>query len=268
MLIAQISDSHIAAPDKLTYGIVPMAQNLARCVDHINRLMPKPDLVLMTGDVANDWRQDQTELAKSILDGLHCPYYVVPGNHDDRAVIWDVFGGAACPAKPDGFINYVIDGFPVRMIGIDTLESGQSGGVLCDTRLGWIADRLADDQTTPTVLFMHHPPLKLAVPETDVDGFVGSEALGALISNAPNVKRILCGHIHLLTHTLWNGTIVTTAPSMGMQLALDLTQAKPSKFLKTDPGYVLHHLTADNHLVTHCISVDGNDTRYDFVEQG
>ncbi len=266
MLIAQISDTHIAAADKQTYGIVPMAENLARCVAHINGLIPKPDLVLITGDVANDWCIDQTLRAKSILDGLDCPYYIIPGNHDDRGHIWDVFGGKACPERVDGFINYVIDGYPIRMIGIDTLETGESGGVLCATRLAWIKERLAEDQQTPTLLFMHHPPLKLGIPETDVDGFVGSDELGALIADCGNIKRVLCGHIHLLTHTLWNGTIVTTAPSMGMQLALDLTQEKPSKFLKTKPGYLLHHLTGGGHLVTHSILVDGNVTRYEFAE--
>ncbi len=158
MLIAQISDTHIAAADKQTYGIVPMAENLARCVAHINGLIPKPDLVLITGDVANDWCIDQTLRAKSILDGLDCPYYIIPGNHDDRGHIWDVFGGKACPERVDGFINYVIDGYPIRMIGIDTLETGESGGVLCATRLAWIKERLAEDQQTPTLLFMHHPP--------------------------------------------------------------------------------------------------------------
>ncbi|RUA00252.1 MAG: phosphodiesterase, partial [Deltaproteobacteria bacterium] len=45
MLIVQISDTHIAAPGKKTYGIAPMAENLARCVDHINQMTPTPDVV-------------------------------------------------------------------------------------------------------------------------------------------------------------------------------------------------------------------------------
>ncbi len=53
MLIAQISDSHIAGEGKNTFGIAPMAENLARCIDHINKFEPTPDVVLVTGDIGN-----------------------------------------------------------------------------------------------------------------------------------------------------------------------------------------------------------------------
>ena len=111
---------------------------------------------------------------------------------------------------------------------------------------------------------MHHPPLKCGVPETDQDGFDGAAKLGAIVADYPNIQRILCGHIHLLTHARWNGTVVTTAPSMGMQLMLDLTQAHPSKFYLTDPGFLLHHWTPEKVLITHAVTVRDMDGPYEF----
>lgn len=266
MLIAQISDTHIAGADQKTYGIAPMAENLARCVESINSLTMPVDMVLLSGDVTNDFLLDEAQRAARILEGLNCPYYLVPGNHDDRDVLWDVFGGGACPTRADGFLNYVIDGGALRVIGLDSLSMGQSGGELCQSRTAWLRAALAAGGDQPTVIFMHHPPMKCGVPESDLDGFIGADSFGDIVAAHPNIERILCGHIHLLTHARWRGTVVTTAPSMGMQLDLDLTQSKPSRFLLSDPGYLLHHWIPEGQLITHCIQLNDIKGPYDFVQ--
>lgn len=266
MLIAQISDTHIARPDQKTYGIAPMAENLARCIESINSLTVKPDLVLHSGDVTNDFCLDEAKRAADILTALDCPYYLVPGNHDDRDVLWDVFGGTACPTRTDGFINYVIDGGDVRIIALDSLNTGESGGAICDARAAWLRKTLAQGRAQPTVIFLHHPPMKCGVPESDLDEFKGADVLGEIVLEYPNIERILCGHIHLLTHALWCGTVVTTAPSMGMQLNLDLSQSSPSKFLLSDPAYLLHHWIPAGRLITHCIQVNDAQGPFDFVD--
>jgi 3',5'-cyclic AMP phosphodiesterase CpdA len=256
MLIVQISDIHMAEVGKLTYGFVPMAENLERCVNSINALTMPPDVVLLSGDVTNDFLHSQAENAARILGKLTCPYYLVPGNHDNRDVLWQVFGNAACPAMVDGFINYVIEDYPLRIIGLDSLYLDHAGGQLCPTRANWLEACLQAGGTRPTVIFMHHPPLNCGVPETDQDGFDGADRLADIVAKYPNIQRILCGHIHLLTHARWHGTIVTTAPSMGMQLTLDLTQAKPSEMLLSNPAYLLHYWTPDKILITHSIELN------------
>ena len=267
MLIAQISDTHIAAPGQKTYGIAPMAENLVRCVESINNLSMMPDVVLFSGDVTNDSTSAEAERAASILAALECPYYLVPGNHDDRDVLWDVFGGKACPSRSGGFINYVVEGEALRIIALDSVSQGESGGMICDGRAAWLRDCLAQGAGQPTVIFMHHPPLKCGVPETDLDGFAGADILGEVVAQHPNIERILCGHIHLLTHARWNGTVVTTAPSMGMQLELDLTQENPSRFLLADPAYLLHHWTPDQVLITHTIQVSDPNGPHEFAHR-
>ncbi len=266
MLIAHISDTHIAGPGLKTNGIAPMAENLARCVEAINALTMQPDLVLLSGDVTNDFTRDEAQRAAGILADLNSPLYLIPGNHDDRDVLWDVFGGSAIPSRAGGFINYVINGPDLRIIALDSVMQGQSGGVICNTRAAWLRAALADGGDQPTVIFMHHPPLKCGVPETDQDGFDGADELGTIVAAHPNIQRILCGHIHLLTHARWNGTVVTTAPSMGMQLTLDLTQARSSQFFLTDPGFLLHHWTPEKALITHAVTVRDMDGPYEFQQ--
>ena len=265
MLIAHISDSHIPGYGKKAYNIAPTAQNLALCVNHINRLEPEPDLVLVTGDITFDGLKEEAQHAASILKKLHYSFYVIPGNHDDRATLFSEFGRIHCPAEHKDFINYVIEDYEIRLIGMDSSIPDAPGGKTDDKSAKWLEDRLAEKPDQPTIIFMHHPPVKCGVLETDEDGFSGAKRLGNIISQYTNIERIICGHIHLEAHIKWCGTIVSTAPSMGLQLNLDLTLKKPSQFYVESPGYQLHYYHGEKHLISHTIYVKDMNGPYLFA---
>ncbi len=238
--------------------------NLALCVKHINRLKPEPDLVLVTGDITFDGLLEEAEQAANILKKLHFPFYVIPGNHDDRTTLLSEFSSTHCPVKHRDFINYVIEDYPIRLIGMDSTIPGAPGGKIDDASAKWLNGKLAEQPKKPTIIFMHHPPVKCGVIETDMDGFTGAKKLGDIISAYFNIERILCGHIHLEAHIKWYGTIVNTAPSMGLQLGFDLTLEKPSQFYVEPPGYQLHYYHGEKHLISHTVYVKDMNGPYLF----
>ena len=267
MLIAQISDTHIPGWGEKTYGIAPMAENLLRCIDHINQCNPKPDVVLATGDITRAGATEEAEHAASLLAKLQIPFYIIPGNHDDRTILRSAFSELAYPSGYREFSNYVIEDFDVRLIAVDSTMPGIPGGTFCQTRAAWLDTCLSEDKKRPTVIFMHHPPVKCGVLETDVDGFSGADLLGDVVSKYTNIERIMCGHIHLPILVRWRGTVISTAPSMGMQLGLDLTLQRPSEFVLEAPGYQLHFWTPQKDLVTHTVYVREVDGPYPFEEK-
>ncbi|HHC29831.1 MAG TPA: phosphodiesterase [Rhodobacterales bacterium] len=264
MLIAQISDLHISRPGQNTCGVAPMADNLAACIDSLNGLAVRPDVVLISGDVTQSGTPQEVAHAAHLLATLDSPYYMVPGNHDNRQALWDAFGGTACPTRENGFLNFALTDHPVQIIGLDSTTPGKPGGAICPNRAAWLRARLIEADGAPVVIVLHHPPLRLGVPETDVDGFANAADLGAIVEEFPNIERLLCGHIHLETHSRWHGSVVTTAPSMGMQLTLGLGSDGPSQFFLSPPAYLLHHWTADGILVTHNIGVAPLDGPHGF----
>jgi len=266
MLIAQISDTHLAEWGKKTFSVAPMAENLARCVEHINALKPQPALVLVTGDIANNGKLQAYQRAADILGKLRYPFYVIPGNHDDRALLRSTFGNQACPSESEEFVNYVIEGYDIRLITVDSTIPDAPGGEICVARAAWLDERLSEAKTQPTIVFMHHPPLNFGVAETNLDGFIGADRLGEIIEKHSQVERILCGHIHLPALARWRGTVVSTAPSIGMRLALDLTLELPSAFILDEPGYQLHYWSPEKNLVTHTVKVRENEVLYPFEE--
>lgn len=261
MKIAQISDLHITA-NGATFGVAPMAENLAKVVAHIN--IRQPDLVLITGDIANNAELAETARAAAILAKLEAPFYLTPGNHDDRAALKTAFPNAAIPAAEAAHLSYGVDAGPLRIIALDSSDPDAPNGRICTARAHWLEAELARS-STPTLIFMHHPPMKCGVEETDKPPLEGAARLGKIIARHPQIQRILCGHIHLMAQATWHGCHVCTAPSLGMRLSWTQDHLAPSRFLTAPPAYLWHMVNEDGTLITHEFTLDAPEGPYDFA---
>ncbi|MGH7069419.1 MAG: phosphodiesterase, partial [Acetobacteraceae bacterium] len=72
----------------------------------------------------------------------------------------------------------------------------------------------------------------------------------------PEVKRILCGHVHRPTTTRIAQAIATIAPSIAHQVALDLDPAGPAAFVMEPAAFQLHHVNASATIVSHIAYVE------------
>lgn len=252
MLIAQISDTHLATPGRTVNGIDPAVQ-LARALEMVRgRLDPKVDMVLLTGDLTNGGEGDGYQRLRQITDGLGCPAYVIPGNHDDREGLRAAF--ADQPWMPaSGFLCYAVDTPEVRVLCLDTLHDGHEGGRLCAERLGWLRGALADGQGKPTLIAMHHPPFLGGLNGFDRDPLEGAAELADLLRQHPEVERVACGHFHRPMVAQWAGHAVTVAPSTAFHIRLTL-QADARHKLSDEPlGFQMHQWVPGQGLVTHTL---------------
>ena len=73
----------------------------------INELDPPPDVLVHTGDVVHNGRQDEYARAAAILAQARAPVHVLAGNKDDRANLREAFFARCCLAPDFGFVHYV-----------------------------------------------------------------------------------------------------------------------------------------------------------------
>ncbi|WP_027799909.1 phosphodiesterase [Paraburkholderia dilworthii] len=268
MLLAQISDLHIKRPGALAYRRVDTAAHLARCVAALNALVPRPDAVIMTGDLVDQGDPQQYEHLKTLLAPLELPYLLLVGNHDDRAALRAAFPDRAELHGGGEFIQYAVDVGALRIIALDSLVPGQSGGTLCDARLAWLAAQLDAASGKPTVVALHHPPFACGIGHMDdlrLDP-IAADKLAALIVRYPNVERVMCGHVHRPMFVRFGGTIASAVPAPAHQVALDLREDAPSAFVMEPPAYALHRYDPATGLVTHHAYVDAAEGPYPFYE--
>jgi 3',5'-cyclic-AMP phosphodiesterase len=136
MLIAQISDMHVKAPGELLYRRIDTAAYLAQAVAHIMALDPRPDVALATGDLVEAGKPEEYAHLRQLLAPLAMPVHLIPGNHDAREALREVFADHAYLPK-SGFLHYTIESYPVRLVALDSLVPGKTHGELCNERLDW-----------------------------------------------------------------------------------------------------------------------------------
>ncbi|WP_457809302.1 phosphodiesterase [Kushneria sp. EE4] len=266
MLIAQITDLHLRMPGQKAYRVVATDRHLPPAIAALNALDPRPDVVLITGDLTDFGRPDEYAALREQLKALALPWYVIPGNHDARGALREAFPDHTYLGRT-GFMHYTLEDHPVRLIGLDTLVPGEGRGELCRERLDWLAERLAEQPERPTLLFMHHPPFATGIGHMDAQGLTGARELAALVRDYPNIERLICGHVHRTIFCRFGGTIASCCPSTAHQVALDLRVPGDAAFVMEPPGYHLH-LWRDGELITHAGVIGEHDGPWPFHDAG
>ena len=186
MLIAQISDFHVRAHGaESTFGI-DNNTNLSAAVAMLNHLDPAPDVVIGTGDLVNRGRPEEYLALRDLLAPLDAPIYLIPGNHDTARYLRETFSDHDYLASEDEFLSYVVDRYPLRLIGVDSTLPDAHNGAVCLERLAWLRSRLEEAPERPTLLFMHHPPFKTGIWWMDGIGLVeGSHRAAGSVERTP-----------------------------------------------------------------------------------
>lgn len=255
MIIAQISDMHLVPAGTLAYGRVDTPGLLRRCVARLLTLDPRPDVVLCTGDLVDGGSDEEYAYLRRLLAPLPMPVFVIPGNHDERGALRRAFADDGY-LPGEGFLQYVVEDYPIRIVALDTLVSGAPHGELCDERLAWLDDRLGEARERPTAVMLHHPPFITGLEHMDRMGLRHSDRLLAVIGRHPQVGRLLCGHLHRFIQTRVAGTLALTAPSSAHQLALTLGPGRRGAWIEEPSAFLLHDWSEAAGLVTHLAYVE------------
>ena len=251
MLIAQLSDIHLRPEGELLFDRIDTASYLERAVAHVMRLDPRPDIAIMTGDLVEAGKPEEYANLRRLIAPLPMPVYVIPGNHDAREPLRAAFADKGYfPAS--GFLQYAVEGWPIRLIALDTLVEGKGHGELCAERLAWLEARLGEQPDKPTMLFMHHPPFDCGIETFDKSRLLdGGDRLPALVRRHGNIERATCGHVHRPIQVRWAGTMASIAPSTAHQATLDLHEHSRLTMMMEPPAIALHQWRPNTGLVTH-----------------
>lgn len=264
MIIAQISDLHVRPEGLLCNERVDSNAMLAAQVRALAELPVKPDCVVATGDLADRGLIEEYEHLRRLLAPLDMPVFLVPGNHDRRENLLAVFGGTSRLPVTEGFAHYVVEDFPVRLVGLDTVVPGRGEGDFCATRAAWLRERLGEDDGRPVALFMHHPPFRTGLVPMDKIMCAGAERLADVVRDFPQVERVLCGHHHRPIQAVWSGVLASCSPSPAHQVFLEMAEDE-CRLVMEPPAYQLHVWDLDTGFVSHTAYVERFPGPYPFI---
>lgn len=172
---ALVSDTHI--------GNLTAAEDLQRIVNDINA-HPELELVIVSGDITEFGSDAELLEARSILQGLKAPWYVIPGNHDTK---WSESGNNSF-RQIFGYERFNFDYKGYKLIGCSSGPNMRMApGQVPAEDLVWLDSMLSGMDRNQPILFFNHYPLD--------PGLCNWYKVIDILKKG-NIQASFCGHGH------------------------------------------------------------------------
>lgn len=203
-MFVHLTDVHIGRPDD-SHLHTDTTATLRAVIAEIGRIDPRPDFVVVSGDLANAGDAESYGVLKAELDRLDLPVVCAIGNHDTREGFYQGYLGRQEGSAEPYDHDQVVAG--IHVITLDSTIPGAIGGDLDEAQFAWLSAALGRHHDLPRLLVIHHPPALDDLPSDTPWRMLPvstSHRLAAMLEGQ-RVAGILSGHIHHDRFSNWYG---------------------------------------------------------------
>lgn len=212
--LIQITDCHLFADAATRLKDISTRERLEKVLQALQMELPRVDRLIVTGDLTHDERVETYQALRNLLKDWLPRLRVLPGNHDDRALMRQIFGDVVQTVGDRNVFAESSGNW--RLIGLDTQITGSLSGEVGSEQLAWLERQLAASPL-PTALFLHHHPLPIGSLWLEKIILQDAASLWQLLDRFPQVRVLCGGHVHQEWAVLRGSTLVLTTPSTGVQ---------------------------------------------------
>lgn len=238
--IVQLTDSHLYADPNADLLGLDTAASLSAVIDLVLEEVACMDLVLATGDIAQDGNERAYRRFIEAAARLPAPCCWIPGNHDDAALMARIGGET-------GLSRHWVDAGNWRIVMLDSSIPGAVAGHLSTTQLAALDDALQGAGERFVMVCLHHHPVPIGCDWMDPLGLLNAQDLLPRLRAHAQVKVVLWGHVHQELDQHEDGLRLLATPSTCVQFA------RHSADFATDtqaPGYRSLTLLPDGRIET------------------
>jgi len=213
-MLLHFSDSHLFA-DRLGVlkGIRPYDSHKAVLAHAVTRY-PNVSGIVLGGDIAQDGAASTYGYVAEMMQAWDAPVMISPGNHDNLEILIESM--IPVLSQGSGYSDYLyLDSWQV--ITLSTCCEGAVAGFIAESELLRLQELLEQAPEKHTLIALHHHPVAVGSLWMDAIGLENRERLWEVISHYPQVKAMLCGHIHQVFDVEFNGIRVIGSPSTSVQ---------------------------------------------------
>ena len=237
--ILQITDMHIMpGPDETLLGI-DTEHYFHAILEHAFANNHHFDLIIVTGDLAQDPCPAGYERILNSLEAYNTPSICLPGNHDDYELMQQILNTSLVNCRKQTFLENW------QLICLNSLIPDAPEGCLSNQELLFLEDCLSSKPDRHALIAVHHHCLKTNSAWMDTMMIENSLQLWAIINKYPQVKAITTGHIHQVMDISPASVRVLGTPSTCFQFK---PESKTFSVETTAPGYRLIKLYADGRI--------------------
>ena len=260
--IVQITDTHLYGKPDARLLELNTRESLDRVLDLVSEREATFDMVLATGDIAQDASEEAYHHFADAIQRFGRPFYWIPGNHDRASVMRRLERHAAALEKRIRLGNW-------QILMLDSSVPGEVHGRLKSSELEWLERMLieaeADDTVQHSLVCLHHNPHPGTADWMQGIGLHEAERLLDVLGRHASVRAVLYGHIHQELDFEHNGIRYLCSPSTCIQFkpgVVDFTLDDRA------PAYRWLELGADGSIDSAVERVPDYDLEVDFNSEG
>ena len=256
--ILHITDCHLSAsPDADLLG-VNTRDSFEAVLNRTKADQIEPNLLLLTGDLAQDGSKTAYQVLKQQLKNYKCPAYWFPGNHDNRLNMRAAVGNGSELEKIVRIGSW-------QIVLLDSLVEGKVHGRLAQPELNCLEQALNERPELHTLVCLHHHPVSINSHWLDQIGLHNRDAFWSVIDQASNVKAVLWGHIHQQIDECRGNIKLMASPSTCIQF---LPESDDFAVENIAPGYRRLKLFPDGSIETSVTRADAFEFKVDMASSG
>jgi len=212
--LLHITDSHLYHdPTRVLKGVCTH-DSFAAIIADAYRRFPAVDAVILGGDMAQDEQAATYRMLDSMLPHWQAPVMITPGNH---AALEHLYGELIPALKAHTGYRDHVQGRHWQIIALNSHQAGHVAGRLPETELARLQQLLSASATTHALIALHHHPIPISSRWMDAIGLENRDELWNIIRRHPQVRALLCGHIHQPLDVMHDGVRVLASPSTCVQ---------------------------------------------------
>lgn len=247
--LVHISDTHFTGSGLPLYGAVDATQTFVEALTGLVESGQPVDALIFTGDIADQGESEAYARIRAVVEPaaerLGAQVIWVMGNHDSRP---DFREHLLSRGRGEGPLDEVHDVDGLRVIALDTSVPGHHHGELSEHQLAWLAGVLETPAPKGTVLAMHHPPIPVVQPLSQLVELRGQRAFADVVRGT-DVRAIIAGHLHYSSSATCAGIPVSVASAtcytQDLVGTVDASGIRSTRGRDTAQSYNLMHVYED-----------------------
>ncbi len=260
--ILQITDTHLYAVSSGTLLKMNTHDTFSKVLDMVQNNEKKVDLILATGDIAQDGSVAAYEKFINDIKALNAPVRWIPGNHDIRDVMRDVAGDTGLCNKVEKINNW-------QVVLLDSSRTNHVDGFLNEKEMGFLDSALTDAESNENIdhcmVTLHHNPFPGTSSWMKDIGLRNDKEFLDLIKSHEIVRSVVYGHIHQDLDFMMGNIRYFCTPSTCIQFKPEVIDFALDEL---NPGYRRFELYDDGSIESEVVRINGSTVAADFDSEG
>lgn len=245
--VLQITDPHLMADSSGTLLGVRTRASLEAVIECAREYGPAPDLLLATGDLAQDASEAAYHEFARQVSVFGCPQSWIAGNHDHSERL------ARVALRYQAAGRHLLVG-DWQVVMLDSSVPGKVHGHVSDEELGFLTEALSACPDRPALVCLHHHPIEIEAEWMHAIGVDNRDAFWSVIDRFPQVRAVLWGHIHQELDQCRGNVRLLATPSTCIQFEPGSTDFSVERLA---PGFRWLDLHSDGRLDTGVVRATG-----------